>query len=86
MQQPRLADNFLAVCAAVRIRTLLYKGSDGSWKGLQHKLTQVSHQGVQLCLASQSWTARHATTWVGGLLEEMGFGDREDYYTMQAIV
>ena len=86
LHQPRLATSYLDVCAALRIRTLLYKGKDGSWKGLQHKLGQVSHQGTQLCLATRTWTARHATAWVGPLLADVSFSDREDYYTMLAIV
>ena len=86
LHQARLAASFLDISAALRIRTLLLKGKDGSWKALQHKLGQVSHQGTQLCLPSRSWSARHASAWMGPLLADVSFSDREDYYTMLAIV
>ena len=86
LHQTRLATSFLDICAALRIRTLLLKGKDGSWKAMQHKLGQVSHQGIQLCLPSRTWSARHASAWMGPLLADVSFSDREDFYTLLAIV
>ena len=86
LHQARLAASFLDISAALRIRTLLLKGKDGSWKALQHKLGQVSHQGTQLCLPTRTWSARHASAWMGPLLADVSFSDREDYYTLLAIV
>ena len=65
------ADEYVASCWGLRLRSLLLRGANNSFKPLQARLRQIVQNGQQLYLDPPRWSASHAASWVGPLVQDM---------------
>ena len=65
------ADEYVASCWGLRLRSLLLRGANNSFKPLQARLRPIVQNGQQLYLDPPRMSASQAASWIGPLVQDL---------------